>query len=345
MHIYPFLPPASNLIPESDGPSAFPSAKACAVLAESEDGGQDISTSSQQLSVSSMGTQLPRNLPPDGTSFRQIALGKSLNQAIPAYGYWNIQFYQSEASYVNMDLSVPRGASVGLYARRNGLPTHTNYDIMEVIKGFEDSRSRRSSRRSVSKSLPLFLTEGHWFISFYNDYGDAQTLGFMGTLSQELTEGCPKGCNGKGDCIAGRCHCQSGHSGNDCSQDVCPVLCNGHGDYVNGECVCQPGWKGKECHLRHEECEITDCNGHGHCVEGLCHCIKGFTGEFCEKSKKKRTREKETPCTKAFPSTLEFKEKTLFCHFLRSFEGQCRAPQASSFHVDSSTLMHDVCRP
>lgn len=156
MHIFPFLPAASNFIPESDGPSAYPSAKACAVLAESEDEGQDISTSSQQqLSVSSMGTQLPRNLPPDGTSFRQIALGKSLNQAIPAYGYWNIQFYQSEASYVNMDLSVPRGASVGLYARRNGLPTHTNYDIMEVIKGFEDSRSRRSSRVSPVSFFPF----------------------------------------------------------------------------------------------------------------------------------------------------------------------------------------------
>ena len=38
-----------------------------------------------------------------------------------------------EASYVTFDLSVPRGTSFGLYARRNALPTHTHYDFMEVI--------------------------------------------------------------------------------------------------------------------------------------------------------------------------------------------------------------------
>ena len=37
-----------------------------------------------------------------------------------------------EASYVTFDLSVPRGTSFGLYARRNALPTHTHYNFMEV---------------------------------------------------------------------------------------------------------------------------------------------------------------------------------------------------------------------
>jgi hypothetical protein len=36
----------------------------------------------------------PRNLPPDGTTFNQITLGKRLEQTLPAYGYWNVQFYQ-----------------------------------------------------------------------------------------------------------------------------------------------------------------------------------------------------------------------------------------------------------
>ena len=44
-----------------------------------------------------------------------------------------------ESGYVNFELKLPRGASVGLYARRNALPTHTNYDLMEVIKGLKDS--------------------------------------------------------------------------------------------------------------------------------------------------------------------------------------------------------------
>ena len=73
--------------------------------------------------------------------------------AIPPFGYLNIQFFHKvsiskrdnncnisnelfsphkEASYVTFDLSVPRGTSFGLYARRNALPTHTHYNFMEV---------------------------------------------------------------------------------------------------------------------------------------------------------------------------------------------------------------------
>ena len=41
-----------------------------------------------------MQQQQPRNLPPDGTTFNQISLGKRLKQILPPYGYWNMQFYQ-----------------------------------------------------------------------------------------------------------------------------------------------------------------------------------------------------------------------------------------------------------
>ena len=41
-----------------------------------------------------MQQQEPRNLPPDGTTFNQISLGKRLHQTLPPYGYWNMQFYQ-----------------------------------------------------------------------------------------------------------------------------------------------------------------------------------------------------------------------------------------------------------
>ena len=100
----------------------------------------------------------PRNLPPDGTTFNQISLGKRLEQTLPAYGYWNVQFYQMEAAFVNIDLKLPRGASLGLYARRNALPTHTNYDLMEVVKGVEEKATRTTRAIKVSQSqLPRFF--------------------------------------------------------------------------------------------------------------------------------------------------------------------------------------------
>lgn len=88
-----------------------------------------------------------KSFPPDGTTFSQIALGQKLSKTIPAYSYWNMQFYQSEAAYIKFDFSIPRGASIGVYARRNALPTHTQYDILEVLSGFK-ARSKRGSHVS-----------------------------------------------------------------------------------------------------------------------------------------------------------------------------------------------------
>ena len=79
----------------------------------------------------------------------QISLGASgvsLSPTVAAYGYWNAQFFHASAGYVRFALEVPRGASFGVYARRNALPTHTTYDLMEVVKGVAEDDSGRSRR-------------------------------------------------------------------------------------------------------------------------------------------------------------------------------------------------------
>ncbi|XP_052130021.1 teneurin-m isoform X7 [Frankliniella occidentalis] len=222
-----------------------------------------------------------RTFPPDGTTFAQVQLGQRLSQEIPAYGYWNMQFYQSRAAFVSFDWSIPRGASIGVYARRNALPTHTHYDILEVLSGFKP-RQVRSTHPLMKKEVSHYLEQGHWFLSLYNDDGDPQEVSFMAAVSEDLTTNCPNGCSGKGECILGHCQCKPGFGGEDCSESVCPVLCSQRGEYINGECHCNPGWKGKECSLRHDECEVPDCNGHGHCTNGKCTCVHGFKGKFCD---------------------------------------------------------------
>ncbi|KAK9876572.1 hypothetical protein WA026_013952 [Henosepilachna vigintioctopunctata] len=222
-----------------------------------------------------------QSFPPDGTTFSQISLGQKLSHEIPPYGYWNMQFYQSEAAYVKFDYSIPRGASIGVYARRNALPTHTQYHILEVLSGFK-ARTTRSSNSFVKKEVTHYMEQGHWFLSLYNDDGDAQEITFIATVADDMTHNCPNGCSGKGECLMGHCQCNPGFGGDDCSESVCPVLCSQRGEYINGECQCNPGWKGKECQLRHDECEVPDCNGHGHCANGKCNCIRGYKGKYCE---------------------------------------------------------------
>lgn len=49
---------------------------------------------------------------------------------------------------------------------------------------------------------------------------------------------------------------------------MCPILCNNHGKYENGKCICDRGWQGIECSLPSDQCEIADCNGYGDCIAG-----------------------------------------------------------------------------
>ncbi|XP_015366041.1 PREDICTED: teneurin-m isoform X3 [Diuraphis noxia] len=221
-----------------------------------------------------------RTAPPDGTTFAQITLGDKIDGEIPAFGYWNVQFYHPRAAYVRFNYDFPRGASIAVYGRRNALPTHTQYEILELLNGFQ-SRQIRSTHPIIKKEVTHYLEPGHWFVSMYNDDGDLTTLTFSTSVSQDMTLSCPNGCSGKGECMVGHCQCNPGFSGDDCSDSVCPVLCSQRGEYINGECQCNPGWKGKECNLRHDECEVADCNGHGYCTNGKCICALGFKGKFC----------------------------------------------------------------
>ena len=55
-------------------------------------------------------------------------------------------------------------------------------------------------------------------MSLYNDDIDSQEISFVLRVSQELTKNCPSGCNGRGQCILGRCQCEAGYDGPDCGQ-------------------------------------------------------------------------------------------------------------------------------
>lgn len=71
-----------------------------------------------------------------------------------------MQFYQNEPTYVKFDFSIPRGSSIGVYARRNALPTHTQYHFKEVLSGF-NARTTRTAH--VSKIFKLKF--GYYFFA------------------------------------------------------------------------------------------------------------------------------------------------------------------------------------
>lgn len=92
------------------------------------------------------------NFPPDVSSFVQITIPSRLSYVIPPYSYWNMQFYQSEGAYITWEIGVPRGASIGFYAKRNARPSHTNHDIIEILRGFKTRTTRSSPVRNYKNS-------------------------------------------------------------------------------------------------------------------------------------------------------------------------------------------------
>jgi hypothetical protein len=57
---------------------------------------------------------------------------------------------------------------------------------------------------------------------------------------------CPTAnCDGHGVCLAGKCVCNAGFSGDNCQTKACQPTCDPlHGTCVNGQCVCSNGWAG-----------------------------------------------------------------------------------------------------
>jgi tenascin len=98
---------------------------------------------------------------------------------------------------------------------------------------------------------------------------------------------CPARCNGRGDCVGGRCECERGWKGSACEAPRCASDCSGHGRCLPpvgagalGACLCAGGWAGIACDVWRPHCP-NDCSGHGQCVDGRCACDDGFIGDAC----------------------------------------------------------------
>nr|XP_023020280.1 integrin beta-PS isoform X1 [Leptinotarsa decemlineata]XP_023020284.1 integrin beta-PS isoform X1 [Leptinotarsa decemlineata] len=116
-------------------------------------------------------------------------------------------------------------------------------------------------------------------------------------------------CSGKGQCVCGRCDCESRTNDNEriygryceCDNFSCErhdgELCSGpkHGICDCGVCDCTDDWTGSNCACKksNSTCYVPGvdngeiCSGHGICECGVCKCETTedgrYSGKFCEK--------------------------------------------------------------
>ena len=102
---------------------------------------------------------------------------------------------------------------------------------------------------------------------------------------------CPNQCSHNGFCLEGKCLCQPGYDGVDCSRviignDDCPNDCGGkespRGLCWLGKCFCFPGFSGADCMESVKLPCLGGCSEHGQCHFGKCFCEIGYIGEACE---------------------------------------------------------------
>ncbi|XP_055061029.1 teneurin-3 isoform X13 [Misgurnus anguillicaudatus] len=224
----------------------------------------------------------------------EVDVGRRAVQDVPPGTFWRSQLYVDQPQSLKFNISVQRGALVGVYGRKGLPPTHTQYDFVELLDGSrliaKDKRGLVEVEGAARKARSVnvheaefirFLDSGTWHLAFYNDGKNTEQVSYNTIVIDTLTE-CPHNCHGNGDCRSGTCHCFPGFLGPDCSRAACPVLCSGNGQYSRGRCLCYSGWKGTECDVPSNQCIDVHCTGHGICIMGTCACNTGYKGENCE---------------------------------------------------------------
>ncbi|XP_058644683.1 teneurin-3 isoform X6 [Onychostoma macrolepis] len=224
----------------------------------------------------------------------EVDVGRRAVQDVPPGTFWRSQLFIDQPQSLKFNISVQRGALVGVYGRKGLPPTHTQYDFVELLdgsrliakekRGLVEVEGAARKARSVNvheAEFIRYLDSGTWHLAFYNDGKNTEQVSYNTIIIDTLTE-CPHNCHGNGDCRSGTCHCFPGFLGPDCSRAACPVLCSGNGQYSRGRCLCYSGWKGTECDVPSNQCIDIHCSGHGICIMGTCACNTGYKGDNCE---------------------------------------------------------------
>lgn len=131
------------------------------------------------------------------------------------------------------------------------------------------------------------------------DMSNIENNRMLENICREITENTTSiMCYGNGDCICGKCECESMYSGKYCNCRRCDRLhgqeCGGpmRGLCSCGTCLCMPGYAGPNClcPTDKETCiapgDKEECSGHGSCHCGKCECASEpfkFSGNYCEK--------------------------------------------------------------
>ena len=159
-----------------------------------------------------------KTYPPEQNKFVEVHLDKRNTHRVPSFGHWNVQIQQKDPSLVKFNFTLPAGLTIGVYASRDSVPTHTKYDFMEILGGIGNPRFPRSPNdKGVNSEFTKFLDRGTWFISVFNDGSMSADVSLLINVADGANIPCPFDCHGHGVCVMGSCKCDPEFAGENCA--------------------------------------------------------------------------------------------------------------------------------
>ena len=207
----------------------------------------------------------------------QTRLGYGLTQAILAAQPDFFEIRLSDVpervcqNIVDSDWVLPSGWEINGSSEDGVMCAATNSMAFFFHRVLDNTKAASGEETTTSDITTSSSTPETTYTDYETTYTDYETT----YTDYETTVSGESDCSGHGTWNGSSCDCDTGWSGDDCSDSEC----GGHGQiWYDDYCLCDRGWTGSNGYTCDTQEDV--CNGHGVWMGCGCRCDAGWSGGY-----------------------------------------------------------------